>query len=247
MARRRAHPLGGGEAPMLEALGNVGDFTGGLGVVVTLVYPAMQVRQNSEQIRESASATTSCPPAGPQASKPTGGRLADPVGRANERLTMRPTAAHAAGVALIAAFVPFLSGGCHGPPSAAYSPGLGEIMSLLQMRHIKLWFAGEAENWPLADYELDELEEGFADAARLHPTLEGAPRPLTDLVPEFTASPLQGLRAAVADRDASSFVAAYDSLTSSCNGCHRTVGFSFNVVSRPTMNPYSNQRFRPAP
>lgn len=120
-------------------------------------------------------------------------------------------------------------------------------MTLTQMRHIKLWFAGDAENWSLADYELDELEEGFADAARFHPTHKGATRPLTELLPEFTDPPLQKLRAAVAHRDASSFAAAYDSLTDACNGCHRATGFSFNVVSRPTTNPYSNQRFQPGP
>ena len=42
-----------------------------------------------------------------------------------------------------------------------YTPGLGEIMSLQQMRHSKLWSAGSAHNWPLAAYELDELKEGF--------------------------------------------------------------------------------------
>ena len=47
------------------------------------------------------------------------------------------------------------------PAQEPYTPGLGEIMTLNQMRHIKLWFAGKATNWPLASYELDELEEGF--------------------------------------------------------------------------------------
>jgi hypothetical protein len=133
---------------------------------------------------------------------------------------------------------------CAAPAPTAYRPGLGEIMTLTQMRHIKLWFAGRGENWPLADYELDELEEGFADAVRFHPTHKSAPRPLTELVPEFTEGPLRVLRAAVRNRDASSFATAYDSLTASCNGCHEATGFSFNVVVRPTTNPYSNQQFR---
>ena len=54
------------------------------------------------------------------------------------------------------------------------APGLGEIMTLTQMRHAKLWFAGEAGNWPLASYELHELKEGFADAVKHHPTHKGA-------------------------------------------------------------------------
>src|ERR1700722_13760816 len=55
-------------------------------------------------------------------------------------------------------------------PAAApepYQPGLGEIMALQQMRHIKLWFAGRAGNWPLADYEVGELQEGFDDVKKL--------------------------------------------------------------------------------
>src|ERR1700692_621005 len=63
--------------------------------------------------------------------------------------------------------------GAHAQPAAAkpaeaakepYAPGLGEIMTLTQMRHLKLWLAGAAKNWELADYELDELKEGFDDA-----------------------------------------------------------------------------------
>ena len=37
-------------------------------------------------------------------------------------------------------------------PSASepYQPSLGDIMARQQMRHMKLWFAGRARNWPLA-------------------------------------------------------------------------------------------------
>ena len=38
----------------LDALGNVGDFLGGVGVVVTLVYLAAQIRQNTAQLRANA-------------------------------------------------------------------------------------------------------------------------------------------------------------------------------------------------
>jgi hypothetical protein len=149
--------------------------------------------------------------------------------------------------ALVLATISLFAAACVGPRPETYTPGLGEIMTLTQMRHIKLWFAGAATNWQLADYELDELEEGFADAARWHPRHKGAARPLTELIPEFTDLPVRNLRSAVADHDVAAFSRAYDSLTAGCNGCHRVTGFSFNVVSRPTSNPYSNQEFRPAP
>lgn len=127
--------------------------------------------------------------------------------------------------------------------AAAYAPGLGEIMSATQMRHIKLWYAGQAHNWSLASYEVDELEEGFADAVRFHPEHKSSPRPLTELVPEFTAGPLAALRAAIARQRPADFVAAHDALTQGCNACHVATDFSFNVVVRPAANPFTNQDF----
>ena len=60
-------------------------------------------------------------------------------------------------------------------PKETYAPGLGEIMSLQQMRHLKLWLAGAAKNWPLADYELDELKEGFDDMIKFFPVKDDMP------------------------------------------------------------------------
>src|SRR5580658_6860576 len=66
-----------------------------------------------------------------------------------------------------------------------YQPGLGAIMALQQMRHIKLWFAGHAGNWPLADYEIGELKEGFDDVTQL---LGG------DIVDAHVGAPLAALQ-----------------------------------------------------
>ena len=41
----------------------------------------------------------------------------------------------------------------------AYRPGLGEFMSGIQVHHAKLWFAGNAQNWKLADFEVGEIRE----------------------------------------------------------------------------------------
>jgi hypothetical protein len=145
-------------------------------------------------------------------------------------------------VCLLSVPLPGCRSASHGE---SYVPGLGEIMSLTQMRHLKLWFAGQAENWDLAAYETDELAEGFADVVRFHPTHKGSPAPLSQLVPEFTAGPIEALRSAIEHRDLAGFTTAYDSLTQACNGCHRAAEFSFNVIERPSANPYSNQRFQP--
>jgi hypothetical protein len=131
------------------------------------------------------------------------------------------------------------------PTPPVYVPGLGELMTLNQMRHAKLWFAGEAGNWPLAAYELDELREGFGDVVRYHPTHKDAPLPISLLVPKIMDEPLARVEKAIRERDREAFARAFDAMTDACNRCHQAANFGFNVVRRPTTNPFSNQSFAP--
>src|SRR5713101_3812895 len=104
------------------------------------------------------------------------------------------------------------TGGTPAAAPEAYVPGLGEMMSLQQMRHAKLWFAGQAENWELAAYEIDELGEGFDDVVKFHPTHKDSPVAPKDAIPRMAAEPLKELRAAVDKKDSQTFERAYDSL-----------------------------------
>ena len=159
-------------------------------------------------------------------------------------------------VALALAAGAYIQGRPAGPPAdkpaegaheqSGYVPGLGEIMTAVQMRHAKLAIAGAAGNWALADYELDELDEGLDDALTYHPTHKDIKQPLTELVPSFMKAPIEGLREAVKDKDAAKFNTAFDGLSSGCNGCHQATEFGFNVVTRPSVAPMPNQQFEPA-
>jgi hypothetical protein len=115
-------------------------------------------------------------------------------------------------------------------------PGLGEIMTLQQLRHIKLWFAGHAGNWPLADYEIGELGEGFDDVNKL---LGG------DTVEKMVGAPMKALQKEVDDKDSAAFAAAFDQLSAGCNSCHHTLDHAFISIKRPTVLPYSDQSFAP--
>jgi hypothetical protein len=114
--------------------------------------------------------------------------------------------------------------------------GLGEIMTLQQLRHIKLWFAGRGGNWALADYEVGELNEGFEDVEKL---LGG------DIVDKMIGAPMKALQKAVDDKNRSAFIAAYDNLSAGCNNCHRTLDHGFIAIKRPSVLPYSDQSFAP--
>jgi hypothetical protein len=122
------------------------------------------------------------------------------------------------------------------PQDEPYQPGLGEIMALQQMRHIKLWFAGHVGDWPLADYEIGELKEGFDDVSQL---LGG------DIVEQHVGGPLATLQKAIDAKDGAAFTAAFDSLSAGCNACHHTLDHPFIVIQRPASLPYSNQVFAP--
>lgn len=131
----------------------------------------------------------------------------------------------------------------HAAQPAGYVPGLGEIMSLQQMRHAKLWLAGSQNNWPLADYELDELREGFDDVEKLHATHEGVP--VGAMAKSLTAAPVAALAKALEAKDAASFTKSFDQLTDACNTCHRAARHGFIVITRPATSPFPNQKFAP--
>ena len=40
-----------GRSDSLQDLGNIGDYLGGMGVVITLIYLARQIRQNTDTVR----------------------------------------------------------------------------------------------------------------------------------------------------------------------------------------------------
>lgn len=109
-------------------------------------------------------------------------------------------------------------------------------MAHQQERHIKLWFAGQGGNWPLADYEIGKLKDGFEDVNR---QIGG------DTVEKAVGGPVAALEKAIESKDRGSFTRAFDQLTAGCNSCHRTLDHAFISIQRPNSQPYSNQSFAP--
>lgn len=124
-----------------------------------------------------------------------------------------------------------------------FTPGLHTLMTQIQHRHANLWFAGEAANWPLADYMLHELEELVAEVEELHPVYEGVQVAL--LLGEVTHPAVEAMEGAVAGQDREGFVRAFDALTAACNSCHLSSDRGSIVIQRPTTPPLTNLRFSP--
>lgn len=122
-----------------------------------------------------------------------------------------------------------------------YKPGLGEFMSGIQLHHAKLWFAGQNQNWPLADFEVHEIMESLDDIqayCRERPEIKsiGMIRP-----------PIDSVTKAIEQKDLLHFKNSFMVLTATCNECHKATDHGFNVVIVPTSLPVVNQEFKPIP
>jgi len=130
------------------------------------------------------------------------------------------------------------------PAIESYIPGFGEFMSATQVRHSKLWFAGTAENWALAEHELEEIKEGLEDAATLHPTHKDVP--VAAMIKSKLDTPLAHVAKSINAKDNGEFIRTFDELTAACNACHKEASYPFIKIKRPTAPPVTNQEFGPS-
>jgi hypothetical protein len=125
----------------------------------------------------------------------------------------------------------------------AAAPGVGEIMSAIQLHFGKLFYAARARNWKLASFEVDEVKENLDKAAVLRPEENGTR--LGGVVDAFEQTQLAALSAAIGKRDSVSFGRSYDEALEVCNSCHRATGRPFIVITKPTGAPVPNQQWVP--
>jgi hypothetical protein len=122
---------------------------------------------------------------------------------------------------------------------SAYKPGLGEFMSEIQVHHAKLWFAGKYGNWPLADFEVGEIQEALNDIPKYC-----ADRPevksLGMIIPV-----MYNLSNAIKEKNEIKFDSSFTILTATCNDCHKATNHAFNLIKIPDVVPVSNQVFKP--
>jgi hypothetical protein len=152
-----------------------------------------------------------------------------------------PPADLAAKVAALTAQVPALEK--RTPP-----PELASQTLELQIRHDRLWWAGEAGNWNLAYYMVGELgealrgiEETNGDAAELQP------QKLSQVMPSIMDPAIRTVQQALAKRNKAAFEQAYDRLSAACTACHAIAGATFLHIQRPSTPLLDNLRYTPPP
>ncbi len=120
----------------------------------------------------------------------------------------------------------------------AYKPGFGEFMTYVQIHHDKLWFAGQNENWKLADFELNEIKEAIGDIQKYEKD-----RKESQMVIMLSPS-LDSVNLSIEQKSPALFKITYTALTNKCNTCHKLVNYGFNQVKIPDTPPFSNQIFK---
>ena len=121
-----------------------------------------------------------------------------------------------------------------------YKPGFGEFMSGIQTHHAKLWFAGQNQNWPLADFEVHEIQEAMEDVQKFC-----SDRPEAKAIGMIGPS-IDSVNNAIQQKDLQLFNRQFILLTNTCNKCHQSTEHGFNIVTIPASLPVVNQDFKPA-
>jgi hypothetical protein len=133
--------------------------------------------------------------------------------------------------------------GANGEPAKPYEPCLVEFMLTVQSHHAKLWLAGNAGNWKLAEYQADELKELIEDIATRVPIYKDVP--VGKMIEAASLPPLGDVEKAIKARDGKAFASAFDKLTAACNACHEASNRGFIVIQRPAASAFPSQSFAP--
>lgn len=115
-------------------------------------------------------------------------------------------------------------------------------MSFISRYAKKLYFAGNSENWELADiysHEIEEISEAIISRKEVHDGVNISALMETMLLPQ-----IELLEEAIESRDRGLFMDRYRILIQSCNNCHKSSDYSAVKVTVPESNPF-NQDFQP--
>ena len=124
---------------------------------------------------------------------------------------------------------------------AAYHPELSAHMLGIQAHHEKLYYAGAAQNWELAHYNIHEIEEWVEEIGELFPTHNEVD--IKTLSETMLKSGIEALETSIANKDLAAFKTGFKLLSSNCNACHIAAGYPEIRVMTPAGPGFTNQDF----
>lgn len=120
---------------------------------------------------------------------------------------------------------------------------LGEQMGYLQRYAEKLYFAGQAQNWELADFYANEVAETADDIVGAQVVKGGVE--VSKLMATVLPPAERAVDEAVLAKDPAAFQTRYGALVNACNACHQDAKHGFMKITIPERPSVTNQSFAP--
>jgi len=128
-------------------------------------------------------------------------------------------------------------------------PDQSHAMKDVSYHFANLWFAGQKENWPLADFYWSETRSHLRWAVRIIPVrkdAEGHEIRLTEILDPIEKSSLEEIHKTIAAKDREKFGNAYKQMLESCYACHLAAGKPYLRLQVPEHPESSIINFEPA-
>jgi hypothetical protein len=116
-------------------------------------------------------------------------------------------------------------------------PSQSHMMADVGEHFTNLWFAGGAENWPLADFYLSETKSHLRWAVRRIPIRkdnQGRDINLGNILEAFENSQLAQLKKTIDGKDKASFEKVHKESLTVCHSCHKAADKPYLRVQIPT-------------
>jgi hypothetical protein len=137
----------------------------------------------------------------------------------------------------------------HAQAPGGSGPDQAHVMADVGYHFANLWFAAEKQNWPLANYYLNQTRSHLRWAVQLHPvrqTSAGADVNLTGILDAVNNSYLAEVGKAIENKDAAGFTNAYHQTLTGCYACHQACEKPFLRPQIPTAPSVSILNFDPS-
>ena len=128
-------------------------------------------------------------------------------------------------------------------------PGQAHVMADIAYHFGNLWFAAKAENWPLAEFYLNEARSHLRWAVRVRPVRllsDGGELEVADMLAVMEQTTLKDLQERVAGKDTKHFAASYKQVLASCYACHVAAEKPYLRLHVPERVPETMVEFDPA-
>jgi hypothetical protein len=118
---------------------------------------------------------------------------------------------------------------------------LSKVMFFNQVYMDKMFFAGQSENWELADFyhhEMEENMEKWLNGNLIKDTINTSMLGRKLLQPTF-----KELKKTIDEKNLQNFISSYHLVINSCNSCHTLTHFDFINIIVPKEPTFKNQEY----